>query len=80
MKLRRSSGSGSEGAERRQVNSLEGGRAVRRLRSDLGRTRGWMRGLAGKLDYIQYSRFLVHWQCWRHCVKLQAEVQLRRWR
>ena len=77
MKLRRSSGSGSEGAERRQVNSLEGGRAVKRLRSDLGRIRGWMRGLAGELDYIQYSRFLVHWQRWRRHAKLQIEVRLR---
>ena len=73
MKLRRSSGSGSEGAERRQVNSFEGGRAVKRLRSDLGRTRG----LAGRFGYIQYSGFLVHWQRWRRHAKLQTEVQLR---
>ena len=42
MKLRRNSGSGSEGAKWRQVNGLEGGRAVKRPQSDLGRTREWM--------------------------------------
>ena len=61
-----------------KVNSL--GRAGKRFRRDPGRARGYMRGLAGKLDSIQYSRFLVHWQCRSRCVKLQVEVQLRRWR